>query len=204
MARGYMLDKSYLDILAEMVRWWRGNRYWFLDRRGPVRQPVPFQLARFELTEDLAPGESAAAIRIVPDGVGTWRDADPEQTATIRDQLGTTRGKARTDSLDGTRVLAVKAHDHADWEIVQAQGWPLMIRGQLTAALATTDATFTIDGVTVLQPVGCIAAGHIIDGSNEVTVYNIFNWEGDDDGEVVAVWNEYADRWEAIQVECPA
>jgi len=203
MARGYLLDKSYLDVLAEMVRWWRGNRYGTNGIRKRGNTLLPHQLARFELTADLTPGGTATAVRLVPDG-SDWTDADHEHEVTVRDVLGTTRGKARTETLQGTRLYACKAHDHADWDVVSAQSWPLRIRGKLTAALATTDATFTIDGVTVMSPVGAIAVGHIIDGSGQVTVYNVLAHEGDNNGEVIAGWNEATRHWEVIQTECPA
>lgn len=203
MARGYLLDKSYLDVLTEMVRWWRGQRYSISGIRKRGNTLLPHQLARFELTADLAPTETATAIRLVPEG-NDWTYSDPEHTVTVRDVLGTTRGKARTEALPGTRLYAVKPHDHEDWDIVSAQSWPLMIRGQLTAALATTDATFLIDGVAVMSPVGAIAVGHIINGSSQVTVYNVLAHEGDDNGEVIAGWNEATGHWEVIQTECPA
>ncbi len=208
MAKGYMLSGEYLTVLADMIRWWRGNRYELKQRRGVVRRPLAHQISRFELAEDLEPGGTAKAVRLVPDGDG-WKHAEPEHEVVVRDGLGTTRGKkalegeSPSDEADGTHVVAYKAHDHADWEIVEAQPWPLMIRGKLTDDLDTTDGTFKIDGVVVLQPVGAIDVGHIVDGSDEVTVHNIFSWEGDDNGNVMAVWNEEDTRWEAVQVECP-
>lgn len=182
----------------------------------PVRMPLADSEERwqyFELKADLTPGSSADAYFLRDDGAGgleridsdppneTWREAE------VKDLLGITRGKgadddASPDPLDGTKLLARPVGD--EWHIVAAQPWPLRIRGQLTAALATTDSTFTIDNVQVMSPIGAIDVGHILDASDEVTVSNTHTWEGDDNGVVRAEWNENTQLWEAYQVDCPA
>ncbi len=170
-------------------------------------------LQPLELKDDLTPGGTATAYRLQDDGSnGLERiDTDPPNEDWQEDEvsdtlLGTTRGKGADDeaspeALRGTVVLVQKYGEQL--RIVNAQPWPLMIRGKLTDDLDTTDSTFKIDGVVVLQPVGAIDVGHIVDGSDEVTVHNVFKWEGDDEGAVMAVWNEEDTRWEAVQVECP-
>jgi len=34
-------------------------------------------------------------------------------------------------------------------------------------------------------------------------VYNIFSWEGSEDGYCMAIWQGSEERWLAVQVECP-
>jgi hypothetical protein len=47
-----------------------------------------------------------------------------------------------------------------------------------------------------------------LDGYNSATelvdVANPFGMEGDDNGDVVAHWNDDSEQWESIQMECPA
>ncbi len=168
----------------------------------------------FELKDDLTPGGTADAYRLQWDETASdWErfDADPPNDdydeVEVFDGLGTTRGKgadddATPDPLTGTIVQARRVGDQ--WHIVAAQPWPLRVRGLLTAALATTDATFKIDGVVILSPIGAIDIKHLLDASDELTVSNTHDWEGDDNGNCRAEWNEDSEVWEAYQVDCPA
>lgn len=72
-------------------------------------------------------------------------------------------------------------------------------RGLLTANMATTDSTITVDNVRALcglQPV--------VNTADTLTVYNIMEWEGDDDGVCLFEWHAGTDQWEFYQVKCPA
>jgi hypothetical protein len=153
---------------------------------------------RFELKDDLAPGGTADAY-LLEDG-----EVNEEKVFEITDKRGIYRGRKKDKFVSphdqGSRGEA--EYRDGEWQIRWLTPQSLMIHGKLTADLATTDSTFTIDGVTVMNPIGGLITDQ--DPGDDVTVYNIFSWEGDNNGIVVAVWNQDTGRWEAIQVECPA
>jgi len=124
---------------------------------------------------------------------------DDYEFADVKDDDATQLQSAKVGS---GRILYRESGTGTKWAVVRLSNAPatdaLVIRGQLTGDLATTDSTFEIDGVVVMQPVG----GTIAEGN--VTIYNVFNWEGDEDGECMAIWNQDNEHWEAVQVECPA
>lgn len=77
-----------------------------------------------------------------------------------------------------------------------------MIRGTLVGAMAFDDATWTIDGVSITS--GGDPRSTVGSSSEAITVYNIHEWDGDDDAIADAVWSDEHSRWELIQVTCPA
>jgi len=76
------------------------------------------------------------------------------------------------------------------------------ITGLTTAAVATSDDTFTIDNVAVVK--GADPREDTESSSETVTVYNTHAWEADDNAKVRAEWNETTEHWEAYQVTCPS
>jgi len=89
--------------------------------------------------------------------------------------------------------------------IPETEETPSVILGQLTEDLDTTDTTFQIDGIQQ------VCGQRPFDEADEsgspsaltVTVYNIFSWEGSEDGYCMAIWQGSEERWLAVQVECP-
>lgn len=77
-----------------------------------------------------------------------------------------------------------------------------MIRGTLVGAMTSGDATWTIDNISVVS--GGDPRATVGSSSEAKTVYNLHEWDGDDDAIAVAVWNDTESRWELIQVTCPA
>lgn len=76
------------------------------------------------------------------------------------------------------------------------------ITGLTTAAVETSDSTFTIDNVAVVK--GADPREDTKSSSETVTVYNTHAWEADDNAKVRAEWNETTEHWEAYQVTCPS
>lgn len=74
-----------------------------------------------------------------------------------------------------------------------------MLRGLLTADLASTDTSRTLDNLNALN-------GHypIVDATTTVTGQNVFEWDGDDNGVATVVWNDEDAQWELLEVACSA
>lgn len=151
------------------------------------------KLVRFELTADLARGSSAAAKQLA------WNGTELEK----KDALTLTVHDAYTQhgAKSGRQGIAKFCPDANRWEIVELANFR-MITGVLKGAMGSGESSWTIDGVSVVQ--GADPRSDTSSGTEEVTVYNVHNWAGDDDARVVAVWNETQLRWELIQVTCPA
>lgn len=157
--------------------------------------PVPYQFRRFRLTEDLQEGSSAGAVHLRWDGDAAFLEGE---AFTVWDLVDNYVGEV------GDEGWAIHPHDLDRWEIVELRqiggrgSDASIINGQTTGTVATTDETFTIDGVVVLQPEdGTIASGNI-------TINNRVSFETDSGGECYAVWNYSAGTWDCIQLECPA
>ena len=121
----------------------------------------------------------------------------------VYDIHGLYRGRAR-DAYDsphnrGSRGSACLRTVSGYWEIIQLEPHALMIQGAATADW--TSATFTIDGVIVLQPIGGIITN--TDPGDDITVSDTFDWDGSEDDIVIAVWDESSDTYKAIQISCP-
>lgn len=72
-----------------------------------------------------------------------------------------------------------------------------MYRVKLDGALATTDASITVDNLVPLDGLEHIDVGSL-------TAHNVFAWEAADDANALVVWNNHAglERWELIQLDC--
>ena len=162
----------------------------------------------FELKDDHDPGDTSTAYWQEWDsGDSEWdTTADTDHEFEVTDRLEIFRGRKRAKYSsphdDGSKGVARYCQESGEWEIIRLQPAALLITGLLTAALETTDSTFTIDGVTVMNPTGGLITDQ--DPAGNITVYNVHDWEGDNNGRVDAAWNETTEHWEAIQVDCPA
>lgn len=167
--------------------------------------PLDNSLQYFELKDAIEPGDTSATAYL-----RFWNGSAYETTTEIEfevyDVLGIHRGRAKdafsSPHDDGSFGSARFKSASGQWEIDDMTPHALMIHGQLTADLATTDSTTTIDGTEIMQPVGGIITN--TDPAASITVNNLFSFEGDNDGQLIAVWNEEDEDWDIIQVECPA
>lgn len=209
MPDGFFLSEKDRDLLREVTAWWKSRRNFDQNAhrgRQPRTGPAHF-LTYFELSEDLELGGTAAAWKLVETADGLELPAvEDREIIVVADSLVQCRGRGK-DKFDdphddGSRGLARYNAARAKWTIVQIQPPALIIRGLLTADLATTGGTFTIDGLSIMQPVGGMMIDQ--DPADPITVYNVFSWEGDNNGVCIAAWNEDTGHWEAVNVECPA
>lgn len=128
----------------------------------------------------------------------------------IFDKLGVYRGRAKANGFTaphdvGSYGTARFVAEADRWEIVSMQPHALMIRGQATALW--TGATFTIDGITggspttaVMQPSGAIIVN--TDPASNITVSDWLNFDGADNDDVLAVWDEDTRTWKLLQKAC--
>lgn len=161
------------------------------------------ELCRFELTADLVPSgdgtpTSATAYKLWTNADDTALVLDETVEITVRDTTGLLRGEAATETVAGSRGIAWKPTDHAQWEILWLEPMAAMICGALGGALGTTDATQTISSPVAMDG-GRVPAGTIT-GYN---VYTVKGFEGPSGGRCVAAWNAATGHYEFIDVECP-
>lgn len=162
------------------------------------------EFIHLELKGALSPGGSAPAHPRLWNGAAYVTDTDTEFE--VFDVLGQFRGRGIDDfgspHNEGSFGTAVRGLTVARWEIEDLQPTALMLHGQLTGDVETTDSTFTIDGVEIMQPVGAIITD--TEPGDPITVNNLFSFEGDDGGQCIIVWNEDDADWDALQMECKA
>ena len=155
----------------------------------------------FELKTALTPGSTADAYPLDDEGDPITDDED--LVFEVEDVCGVYRGRAK-DAYDEPHDQGSRGEArlrNGVWEIVYLTPHALVIRGQLTAALATTDSTCTIDGLEVMQPSGAIIVNS--DPAAAMTSTNRHSHEGSEDGEVTAMWDEYNDVFYNVQTDCP-
>jgi hypothetical protein len=123
----------------------------------------------------------------------------------VTDVFGVYRGRENGKYSDphdrGSQLYAKFAPDSGVWEIQKMTPNALMIRGQLTEDLEKATNSFEIDNVVVMQPSGAI----ITDQDPASSTFGVTNraFDGDELAEVVAVWDEEALDWKAIDIPCP-
>lgn len=164
------------------------------------RTPAP---KGFELKTALVPGSPADAHPLDANGDPI---TDADRVFEVTDPKGIYRGRARNAYASphnrGSRGEASWNAATGTWVISYLEPHALAIRGQLTAALADTDATFTIDNIVVLQPEGAIIVDQ--DPAGPLTVNNTFTHEGDNNGLARADWNQSSGEWDSLQTACKA
>jgi len=167
----------------------RGNRWELISPAESVA------LRRFELKDTLTPGSNATAYLVNWTGAAYETDTDTEFE--VYDALGCFRGRAKGAEV-GSDGYAEWEADASRWEIIHMVPHALRISCTADGSVATTDSTFSVTGVTIMQPTGAILLDPV------TTVYNVFSWAIDNGGLVHACWNESTEYWEAVQAECPA
>lgn len=162
-----------------------------------VAQKSGLSLRHFEMQEAITPGQTKTAF-LIDDGV-----LDTDTTFEVEDLLGIFRGRAKdafsSPHNQGSRGIAVAWPGATNWSILEFQPHALMIHGQLTADIVA-GGNFTIESAVVFSPVGSIITN--TDPAANISIINLFGFDGDDEGECVAVWDENGVRWVALQVEC--
>ena len=176
------------------------------ERRGRVRQPLILaqsMIRRFELKYSKDADDSSATAYVLPYEDG-YDDPDVDDEFEVYDPFGCFRGRGNNVYAEphhnGSRGYATYRSDADRWEIIWMVPNALMLEGSLTAALGG-DTYFDINYVRIMQPGGGIICDQ--DPADDIRIYNPFNWIADYQSHCIAVWNEYRERWEATQIECP-
>lgn len=201
----YVLSADYKRALDKLVIWYRSHRGDPADLTGDFYKNslIPFQFRRFELKDALTPGGTATAYWRKYTGSAWETDTDVEFE--VIDRFSLFRGRAKdaysSPHNDGSRGLAWKPHDLADWEIVCMQPHALMVRGTANADVSGGAITLST-GYGVMQPTGGLIV--TTDPAATLAVSNPFAFNIDSGGAVTAAWSENAAAWEAIQAACPA
>ncbi len=197
-------------IVPEVERRIRGRRQgdhrarWFNGKGG-----ANFRYA--ELAEDLDPVATTSGAKfyfatwIPADGWGV-DDSTPVSSLTdkLYDPLGIYRGRARgkysSTHSDGSKCEIVSIG--GEWVVQKMEPHALLITGAATADW--TASTFTIDGVSIMQPIGGLITDQTpaVYNAGNITVHDVHDWDGSENDRVEAVWNEATDQWEAIQKDC--
>ena len=164
---------------------------------------IPFQFRRFTPKTALTPAEgnpgtTATAYLVL------WDDANSEYLVKtdiefeVRDPSGT-RYAAAYDEANWHRFIgwAVKAFDLPEWEIFSLPQY-VMCKATTKGAVDSGDGTYTVDNVTVKYGANPVTAA-----SDELTVYNIFGDDIDDNAVVTIAWNPEEGRWETEDITCP-
>lgn len=179
----------------------KGTRY--VDR-GIGRQ-------RFELKDNLpssgsvSAGQQATAHPVDAAGVV---DTDVDREFEVYDELGVYRGRAKdkysSPHDQGSRGVAKWSPDAQKWLIVSMQPHALKIMGVINEPVddvEKADTEFNVDAVYVMQPSG----GLITDTDPASTAFVIKNrsFDGDNNTECIADWDENDTDWKATDVICP-
>jgi len=132
---------------------------------------------------------------------------DGDDTPSFNDEMGPKIDQATLDEEGfGFTCLAAGA-DGIVWCIQQPRPQATIIRALINEGgdVATSDANFSIDNVTILAPQNAVLR------TTPTDVNNVFDFEGDNNGVVVCVWNDNATGsgdfvydWDCIQMACPA
>lgn len=162
----------------------------------------------FELTERLEPGDEYSQ------AVGAWElrwDAslnsfvkiNSNETFPVQDHFNCLRGRGPVifdigdGILHGSRGRAKMMVEGSAREIIYLQPHALRVSCRAQFGFEETDAYFMVYDVHVKSPTG----GILLETVN--TVYNIHQWTADAGALIDAEWNEYEERFEGYQVDCP-
>lgn len=150
----------------------------------------PVETCRFELKTSLSPdGYATAWLR-------EWGGSAWTNTATeivVYDLLAKNRGRA-AGTYAGSKGVAVWSDESQRWEILDLQPMAMLLWADVdeSSGVAPTDASFAVDGATLLQPIGGVL------DSLPTTAYNPLGLTLADNDKVLLAWNETATRWDAI------
>ncbi len=172
-----------------------------------------------ELYDALAPGGTAQAyIRNWDSDTSAYVTDTDFDTFEVVDVLNRHRGRARSgtpaseNDSGGTRgkhgSFGRAVYRSGRWEIEELEAHALLLVATVNepddssdagVGFATSDTTIDVDAVTIVQP-----TDQAIIMDDIELVYNVHDWEGDDNARLVAFWNDATEQWEAIMVNCPA
>ena len=104
----------------------------------------------------------------------------------------------------GRAIIARWSPDAQKWLIVWMQPHALQIMGVINESgdVAKADSTFDVDAVYVMQPPGAI----ITDTDPASSTFSVTNreFDGDNNDEAIATWDEKDVDWKALDVMCPS
>lgn len=107
--------------------------------------------------------------------------------------------------LPGAKILWKESGTGTKWCVVRVGGGDsgdVRCTCLLKGALLTSAETATVDNVQVIC--GTSPLDDPDSASEEMTIYNTHDWEGDDEGLARFEWNKTTEHWEFYQVTCPA
>lgn len=169
---------------------------------------------RFELGEDLAPGDldvPAFLLRWDPISEVLVRTETPLKVSDVMyGHRGRRFGKFVAPNNQGSQGYVVLPEDSNKWEITWMQPAATLITGLLMRRLSRGDPYFDISSVTVMSPPGRTPPGGLIadtgpqntDPSIKVIVKNREFW-AEAGVEAIAGWDEATRQWIAVDVPCP-
>ncbi len=197
-----LTDDSPSDEAAETQRnFYVGQRVYVALRnsRYEIISP-PLDEWRFELKNALSIGGTAQAYFRRWTGAAWVTDTTIEITVTDRKGVYLGRGVTTYSSPHDTGSMGTAKYwpDSNKWEITWLQPHALMIRGKATAIW--TGTTFSIDGVAIMQPSGAIITQ--VDPGSNITISDWLNWDGLENDDVLAVWDQDSETFKAIQKTC--
>ena len=160
----------------------------------------------FELYGSLAPGDTAQAYpRNWSSGAGDYVTDTGADTFPVVDVLNEFRGRARgvEDGWAGSKGMAVKRH--GQWEIEKLEKHAIRITCTVNepedsggyAGFTSCDAWISVDNVVVTQPVDTALLMFDV-----TQVFNLFDWDGDDNQTLEAEWNDSEEQWDGAQKDC--
>ncbi len=156
---------------------------------------------RFELKTALTPsGAYTQALAYLLAWTGADYEIDEASEFIVYDISGLRRGRAHTDTIQGTRGRAIRVSDVDRWEIIELDHQARWIEFVVNDAggFATTDASVTVDGITYHD-------GY--DADPEITtVYNKsassdYIFEGDDDDRGIALYDPLSGQYTIAGME---
>ncbi len=166
------------------------------------------RVVHFELKDDLpaspiasvAPGQQATAY------IQTWNGSawvtDTAVEFEVFDKLGVYRGRSKLHGYApphdfGSYGTARFVEDADRWEVVSMTPNALMIRAKADESSGWSGSTITVDAIVVMEPSGAILTN--ADPSSTMTVYNFFLSSGENNADIVAVWDEDAVHWKIMR-----
>jgi len=193
---------------VEMLQDQSGRPIFWQDANVAGRKWIPAWAYRyFEVKYAHTPGATTEVHPLIWSGTDWVVDTQASHEFGVKDYWGIFRGRAKdayaSPHNQGSRGYAVYSGTKpCGWHMRWLQPHALMVKGQLTDDLASTDSTFEIDGFEIMQPTGGLIVDQ--DPGDDLTIQNTFSCEGDDNGIVIAEWNEAQAHWEAQGIACPA
>lgn len=178
-----------------------------------VVRPSSATARHFELSSSHAPGGTTAAYpRNWDSGEDDYVTDTTADTFDVVDVLKRFRGRERDegapaeDDSGGTRgkhgSFGVAVYRHGRWEIeyVQPHATGIFCYVNDASGFASTDSTFGVDAVVVIQPVDTALLM-----ADVATISNArLDWDGDDNAPMYLWWDDADENWHGVQMKCKA